>query len=965
MIARFLLLIACLTSFIARSQNTIGLPDIVNFGKHGYNAGTSNRGIVQDKNGVIYFANNEGLLSFDGTYWKIFPLPNKTIVRSLTIGKDKKIYVGGQDEIGVFAPDANGFLRYTSLKSLIPSSDRTFADIWNVVSVGDDVFFQCGNKVFQYRDQKIRLHYPYSSWVYLGVYKEFVLGQDAQRGIVLMKNNAWEPVNTGKLPENLKITSVTPWTGDTALVTTARHGLFLLSGNHFGKFSVEGLSDQQYFSSSLKIDEETFALGSSVNGCFIINKKGKLIHGFSGKTGLQNSRVLCLFQDQNSNIWLGLENGASLIAYNNAIRHISPPEISEGSGYASAIFQGQLYLGLSNGLFALPITQSEDLSQIKGKLLPVANTENQVWGLNIVNNRLLLGSTDGMFEVNNLQASPLSTRTGFWTFQPLQSVNQTNMVVAGGYQGLALLEERGKLLLPKFFSSSFKESSRFLTIDENNNAWVSHPYRGIYKMKVGNNDYSSVKLYTNQHGLPSALDNHVFRVKNRIVIATTKGIYEYDEDKDRFLPSAFFKPIFDQMAVRYLKEDSDGNIWFIKEKSLGVVDFTAAKPQIIYFPELNRKMVSGFEHIFPINKKNILIGAENGFYHVNFEKYRKFSHQNNVLIRNVQVLGRRDTMLYGGFLVGEGGSLKMPSLDFQQNSFRIEYSAPSYENQANIEYSYQLKGFDKYWSEWSKKTEKEYTQLPAGRYTFQVKARNNLGKETTVSSYTFEILPPWYRTYWAYALYFALLVCGIYFLYKKHQNRLLQQQIKHRKEQEHLQYLHQLEMDKNEQQIIKLKNEKLEAEIAYKNSELASIAMHLAQRGELLSKIKDEMQQINKNPKNEEPLNNLKKVVRILSEEEKLNDGWDQFAVHFDKVHNDFLNIMKEKYPELKPHELKLCAFLRMNLSTKEIAGLMNISVRGVEISRYRLRKKLQLQTEVNLAEFLMSIELPRVGAHI
>src|SRR6201985_242243 len=100
------------------AQNTIGIPDIINYSREIYNAGTQNRGIVQDRNGVMYFANYQGLLSFDGTYWKNYPISNKTVVRSIAIGKDNRIYAGGQGDFGYFSPDSNGRLVYTSLKNL-------------------------------------------------------------------------------------------------------------------------------------------------------------------------------------------------------------------------------------------------------------------------------------------------------------------------------------------------------------------------------------------------------------------------------------------------------------------------------------------------------------------------------------------------------------------------------------------------------------------------------------------------------------------------------------------------------------------------------------------------------------------------------------------------------------------------------------------------------------------------------
>lgn len=115
-----LLLLIILPINILQAQNTIGLPVIINYSKVDFKGGSQTWDIKQDKNGLMYFANNEGLISFDGTYWKIYPLPNRTIVRSVDIGSNNRIYVGGQGEMGYFMADANGFLQYQSLTGLLP-----------------------------------------------------------------------------------------------------------------------------------------------------------------------------------------------------------------------------------------------------------------------------------------------------------------------------------------------------------------------------------------------------------------------------------------------------------------------------------------------------------------------------------------------------------------------------------------------------------------------------------------------------------------------------------------------------------------------------------------------------------------------------------------------------------------------------------------------------------------------------
>ncbi|HEY1115103.1 MAG TPA: triple tyrosine motif-containing protein, partial [Chitinophagaceae bacterium] len=297
------------------------------------------------------------------------------------------------------------------------------------------------------------------------------------------------------------------------------------------------------------------------------------------------------------------------------------------------------------------------------------------------------------------------------------------------------------------------------------------------------------------------------------------------------------------------------------------------------------------------------------------------------------------------------------SIGHNWNSFHFDYSATAYGQQANIEYSIYLEGFDHKWSEWSAKTEKEYTKLWPGTYTFHVKARNNLGDESEVSAYTFTVLPPWYLTYWAYALYLIFFGAGLYSLHRTQKRKYEKQLQQAEEEQKRLQYLHQLEMEKSEKEIIKLRNEKLESEINHKNKELATAAMHLVQKGEMFTKVKDELLKLKKTAPVEKGGEDFKKIIRIISEEDRTEEDWEQFAHHFDKVHSDFLVALKEHFPKLTPNELKLCAYLRMNLSTKEIAQLMNISIRGVEISRYRLRKKLQIPTETNLFEHLMNFQ--------
>jgi len=193
--------------------------------------------------------------------------------------------------------------------------------------------------------------------------------------------------------------------------------------------------------------------------------------------------------------------------------------------------------------------------------------------------------------------------------------------------------------------------------------------------------------------------------------------------------------------------------------------------------------------------------------------------------------------------------------------------------------------------------------------------------------------------------------------YTRQRKKFHLQQARHDEEQKKIRYLHQLEIDKTENELVALRNEKLQAEIDFKNTELASSAMHLVQKGELLAKMKATLTQLMKVLDNDKAITELKRMIKVLSEDDKKDKDWENFAQHFDKVNSDFVGRLKEKHATISPNELKLCAYLRMNLSTKEIAQLMNISIRGVEISRYRLRKKLGIATEVSLFDYFIGLE--------
>jgi ligand-binding sensor domain-containing protein len=403
------------------------------------------------------------------------------------------------------------------------------------------------------------------------------------------------------------------------------------------------------------------------------------------------------------------------------------------------IYNNTLYAGTSNGLYCVPLQPMKDLSFSKGNFVPVVNAKAQTWGLAEINNQLLVGNHEGAFVVKGNIAQPISSNPGYWNFVPLSGTFPSAQIVAGNYKGLFFFDFNNGQFTASGKVPGFDESSRFVALDKYDNTWVSHPYHGVYRISKNSDGSYKTILYTDKNGLPSTLNNHIYKIKNEVVVATEKGVYLYNRDKDIFEPDPSYNKWLGNQSVRYLKEDKEGNIWFIHEKTLGVIDFSGKEPAIIYLPELNNKMLSGFESVYAVDENNIFLGGEKGFYHINYEKYKKNLPDLELQIRTVRVISKTDSLLFGGYFKGINEKQvqdadNIPQVSDDWKTIRFEFSSSLFGYLSNLEYSYRLKGFDDNWSNWTNRTEKEYTNLPAGTFTFEVKVRSNLGTESAVAA---------------------------------------------------------------------------------------------------------------------------------------------------------------------------------------------------------------------------------------
>jgi DNA-binding CsgD family transcriptional regulator len=218
-----------------------------------------------------------------------------------------------------------------------------------------------------------------------------------------------------------------------------------------------------------------------------------------------------------------------------------------------------------------------------------------------------------------------------------------------------------------------------------------------------------------------------------------------------------------------------------------------------------------------------------------------------------------------------------------------------------------------------------------------------------IASFSFEIKKPWYFGNLAIVIYIILFILFIFYVNKLYSDFYNDRHQKIIAENNLLLELKELE---NQKEIMKFRNEKLSQDVEKKNKELAVSTMNLLKKDELLKIIKEDL----KNTSEDSSSRRIKSVISSINKEVTNDNTWNVFKDAFDKADNDFIKNIKEKHPTLTPNDLRLCAYLRLNLSSKEIAPLLNISVRSIEIKRYRLRKKMDLPHEQSLVEYILSM---------
>ncbi|MDW3197488.1 MAG: triple tyrosine motif-containing protein [Cytophagales bacterium] len=947
------------------------VPATISYSQEDFKPITQTWDIAQDRRGVMYFAGSGGLLEFDGKNWNRFTLPNNSVVRSVLAASDGKIYLGGFEEFGYLLPNVTGMLTYHSLADQVPEQMKGYADVWKIYQVGEQIVFQTVRSLLILDNDKISGIEP--DEIITGSFhlEDQIYFQEKAGRLLKWQSNIVTEVDLSGNSGPIQVRYIMPFSKDTSLVVAHAGDLFLLSDENLTKWEVPGAEfiRQYQVSNAYQIAENYYAFGTVQNGLIIIDHHGAIVQLLNEDIGLNNNTILCSFLDAHGNFWIGTNLGIEYIELNSPISVYHENLGMKSSVYTSVVYDGKLYIGTNRGLMYQDWPLKKDKNGRSPDFKMVRNTEGQVWNVDTLGGHLICGHNEGTFIVKDDEARQISDFPGGWKFVRIK--NKPGFYIQGTYNSLLIYKlcQDGLCLVNQV--EGFYESSRIVAQDVDGSFWVSHPYKGIYHFDL-NDDMTQVQNLKFYDAKDSSYPSNVYlyNLGAELIFSATEGIYKWDKKKEAFFPDAALNEVIGlNHQISQLKVDQYGFLTYLQDDryyKLSMNDDGTFTSKNTFFKKADAGFIGGFEHTQEIDSNHVIIGTSKGFIHYDPRFGDELTFPVTTLIREVRsVTGERDSLLYaGGDILSSSDSgvhteQEITRIPFQTHALSFEYVTPIFQGQEETQYQYYMEGFDQAWSAWSSKTRKEYTNIPPGNYTFRVRAKSVYEIFGEEAQYAFVILTPWYRSPIAKGVYTVFILVCLFLVVKKVKLEFSKQEIRLRQEKELLLEKKQDEFNRkkeaDEKLMIQLKNEKLRAEMAKQHTELASYAMQIAHKNVLLKDLRNQLSSISEKV-NTSAQALLKKLIRDIEGDLTLDKDWDNFKVYFNNVHGDFLERIKARYPDLTSTDLKLCAYVRMKLSSKEIATLTNNSIRGVEKGRYRIRKKLGLDQGANLNDFILEV---------
>lgn len=912
--------------------------------------GNQNWDLARDSKQRLFVGNNSGLVVLENTSASIFYLPEQTIVRSvLAVGS--KIFTGSFEEFGYWEEYVNGMFIYTSLSANLSERIQANDEIWKIAEHSGKIYFHSFGSIYVYDYKEVkRLPNQFSGLMFLYPAGEQLVTQKIGGSFYFIRNDSLLelPSNLIQKGEDLKGASlINP---ETLLAGTTK-GLYTIN---LKTKSIEAWKAERFkevvlngINGVAKVGEN-IAVGTILNGIYLYNTNGKLLTVINSTTRLQNNTVLSMLPDSLGNLWVGMDKGLDYIVFDSPVDSYRSKEESIGSVYAAALYNNQLYVGSNQGIYRYDKSES-------GKFTSpslINGSQGQVWFLSVLDNRLYCGLNAGTFVFENETLKQVSPIQGAYTLKDYPG--KPDKKIQSTYNEIVIYEQKGpyKLWEMSYTIDQFAMPARFLEVDHQGSIWLGHTIKRIYQLQP-TFDLKSVSKLT-KIGVEQNLSqttNRVFKVDNHIIVAAEDSLFQWDSIHQKFENYTLLNPVFSEGGAVYTIVDAGNQrYWIVKKDEILLAEIRFNSVNLIYrmLPQqYDFHLVEGYERIIPLSEQLHLLCLDDGFAVIDLNLINRMGNEFSEL--SITELRRYNDLALQEVLQTRPSNNYNFSDEATTLNFTWKTSLPV---GAYRFFQFRLNGFDEEWSAWSPQTEKRYERLNTGDYTFQVRTLNAAGLTSRPVSVAFTIKSPWYNNTSGFILYailfvFILLFVRLY-LAKRRWNKMEQ---KMATEKEKI----SIEKELAEKELIAVKNEKLQAEIEHKSSQLATNTMSIVRKNELLQSIKQEMETQKAELGERFPKKYYQRVMNLIDRNLRDEQEWEAFEHLYDQAHGDFFKRLKQEFTELTVSDLRLCAYLRMNLATKEIAPLLNISIRGVEERRYRLRKRLNLTSDMNLNEMIMT----------
>jgi DNA-binding CsgD family transcriptional regulator/ligand-binding sensor domain-containing protein len=908
------------------------LPPIEKFTPEDYGGENQNWMISQASNNFIYVANSGGLLEFNGEKWTMYPSPNNTVIRAVNV-VDDRIYTGCFNEFGFWEKDTIGKLEYHSLvqklKEFKAVGTLDDENIWNIRTYDDWILFQSQKRIYFYNTINESFKIISSENIITKVFNinNSLYYHVINEGIYEIEKGKPKLIVDEDIVKNDRVINIFTFK-DQFILQTFKSGFYVLKDS---EISIWQKSVNKYIRSmsvfnSIQLKDGSFVLGTISNGIIHVSPEGDVKYQINQKKGLSNNTALSLFEDKDENVWVGLDNGINCININSPVKVFNDDEGVLGTVYTSSIFNNYLYLGTNQGLFY------KDLGNDKNYFQFMEGTAGQVWSLFVFNKReLLCGSHTGTYIIDKDKATKIDNTPGTWNFRPVSKTE--NNLLQGNYRGLYVLSKKNGSWFLNDKVEGFDYSARYFEINNENEVWISHGYKGVFKLKLEDNLTKATNTVL-EPGITIGNNSSLIKYKNDILYANQEGIFKYDTIKRIFIYDSLYSPLIEKKNYLSgkLVVTEDQKLWAFSKDNINYLTTNNLTNKLklnqISIPVKLRKGMVGYENISLIRNNEYLIGTSNGYITIDLSKIN-YSKEYKVILNSVSLKGIKSKKI-------EFNSNKNGEFGFRPGLISFNYSVPEYDKYLIVKYQYKVEGHFSNWSDWTENSEASFENLFFGDYTFKVRAKIGNELSSNISVYNFKVNKPWFLSNTAligYIVLFFLTILLIHKAYRIHYNKQ-----------------HKLKQSANEELIVRIKNEKLEQDIESKNRELAISTMSIIKKNEVLNSIKKELKNISFEP------TDSSRIVRLIDANINNKKDWEFFEEAFNNADKHFLDKAKAAYPDLTPNDLRFCAYLRLNLSSKEIAPLLNISVRSVETKRYRIRKKMNLPHDDSLVNHILEI---------